>query len=37
MKEANVYIYIHIEKNPYMELVPETENHTDKNDSQNIS
>lgn len=28
-------VYI-IEKIPYMKLVPETENHIDKNDGQNI-
>lgn len=37
MKEDNVCIYIHTKKNPYMELVPETENSIDKNNGQNIS
>lgn len=33
-----MYIYTHTKKkNPYMELVPETENLIDKNNGQNIS
>lgn len=32
-----MYIYTHKTKNPYMELVPETENLIDKTNGQNIS